>query len=214
MAAKADFMRPNFWPNTPDILAPSAQRPARPRSSSAWCWPPPWSRPTASTAATSWARTPPPRSANEEYLYSEKYRDGSTGPGRPPPRWPRSSPTSTTSAAATRRSPQLGNIRFHGTFNEAIMLALLEAAQRRRLRHRPRGRSTSTPIVAHDDTVVLDLEALGMPSNGPSPPTTSSRARRTRGRARAPTCGSTGGWRPTCSTSAGGRDPRSHGRWS
>ena len=51
---KADFMRPNFWPNTPDILAaPPAQRRPRPPSASGWCWPPPWSRPTGSTAATS-----------------------------------------------------------------------------------------------------------------------------------------------------------------
>ena len=58
----------------PDILAgpAPARGPAR-RSRCGSCWPPRWCRPTASTRATSCARTSRPASRNEEYLHSEKY---------------------------------------------------------------------------------------------------------------------------------------------
>ncbi len=39
-AERADYMRPNFWPNTPDILAGPLRNGAPARSSCGWCWPP------------------------------------------------------------------------------------------------------------------------------------------------------------------------------
>jgi starch synthase (maltosyl-transferring) len=37
----ADYFRPNFWPNTPDILTEFLQHGGRPRSCRSWCWRPP-----------------------------------------------------------------------------------------------------------------------------------------------------------------------------
>ena len=38
----ADYMRPNFWPNTPDILAgPLRNGPPGRLRACGWCWPPP-----------------------------------------------------------------------------------------------------------------------------------------------------------------------------
>ena len=69
----ADYMRPNFWPNTPDILS----GPLRDGPPSAFALrfvlAATLARPTASTAATSCTRTLPASPDNEEYLDSEKY---------------------------------------------------------------------------------------------------------------------------------------------
>ena len=53
-------MRPNFWPNTPDILAAACATARRPRSGCGSSWPRRWCRATASTPATSCARTSRP----------------------------------------------------------------------------------------------------------------------------------------------------------
>ena len=77
-----DFFRPNFWPNTPDILHEHApdRRPAdvrgaaRPRGHAR-------ARPTASTARrSSCSSTSPREPGSEEYLDSEKYELRTLGP--------------------------------------------------------------------------------------------------------------------------------------
>ena len=69
-----EYLRPNFFANTPDILHEYLQHGGRPafevRLSSRPRCPPA----TASTAASSCARTSPVRPGSEEYLDSEKYQ--------------------------------------------------------------------------------------------------------------------------------------------
>ena len=53
-----EYLRPNLWPNTPDILHETLQIGGRPAFLAAWCWPRRWDRITASTGLLlSWART-------------------------------------------------------------------------------------------------------------------------------------------------------------
>jgi len=159
----ADFMRPNFWPNTPDILA----GPLRNGGPGAFKQ----RLVLAATLVPSFGmyggyelmENAPASEANEEYLFSEKYevkhRD-----------W--DDPASLAPFVARlndirRRHPafaELANIRFHGTFNEHMLAYSKRSAD---------GSDTVLvvvnldPLGAHDDTVVLDLDALGMPSNRP-----------------------------------------------
>lgn len=55
----ADFMRPNFWPNTQTYCPGRCGRARRQRSHCASCWRPLLHRATASTAGTNYARTCP-----------------------------------------------------------------------------------------------------------------------------------------------------------
>ena len=118
---------------------------------------------TASTAATSWARTSRRRRPTRSTSTPRSTRS-STATGTTPHRWPRSSPSSTTSAAATRRCASCATSRFHGSFNDAHA-GLLEA-QRRRIRPRARRRQPR-PGGGPRGHRLLDLDALGMPANRP-----------------------------------------------
>jgi starch synthase (maltosyl-transferring) len=160
---KADFMRPNFWPNTPDILA----APLRNGGAAAF-------RQRLILAATlvpsygiyggyELMENRPASEANEEYLFSEKYEIKHRN-------W--DDPESLAPLVARlndirHRHPalaELGNVRFHGTFNEHMLAYSKRSAD---------GSDTLLvvvnidPLATHEDTVVLDLEALGMPVQRP-----------------------------------------------
>ncbi len=160
---KADFMRPNFWPNTPDILAHPLRNggPAAFRQRLV----------LAATLVPSYGiyggyelmENAPASETNEEYLYSEKYEVKHRN-------W--DDPASLAPLVAQlndirRRHPalaELGNVRFHGTFNEHMLAYSKRSAD---------GSDTVLvvvnidPFAPHEDTVVLDLEALGMPAHRP-----------------------------------------------
>ncbi len=112
----ADYFRPNFFANTPDILHEylQARRPAR-RSRRGSCSPRRCRRATASTPASSTARTRRCTPGSEEYLDSEKYeveaadaRRAAAAAGRAPERasGARTAPSSgsTTSPSSRRRT--------------------------------------------------------------------------------------------------------------
>ena len=113
-------MRPNFWPNTPDILAqPPAQRhPGRlPPAAGAGRHPGPVLRDLQRLRAVENA---PASEANEEYLFSEKYEIKRRDWDEPDSL----APLVTRLNDIRRRHPalaELGNIRFHGTFNEHML---------------------------------------------------------------------------------------------
>ena len=116
----ADYMRPNFWPNTPDILAD----PLRDGSPAAF-------RQRLVLAATmtpsygiysgyELCENQPASASNEEYLHSEKYeikeRDFSDPASL--------APLITLLNGARRRHPalqRLRNIAFHGTSNSSVI---------------------------------------------------------------------------------------------
>ncbi|MEA2686224.1 MAG: hypothetical protein QOE93_1419, partial [Actinomycetota bacterium] len=160
---KADYMRPNFWPNTPDILSGPLRRggPAAFKQRLV----------LAATLVPSYGiyggyelmENAPAAETNEEYLFSEKYEIKVRN-------WDDPSSLSlfvTLLNDIRRRHPafaELSNIKFHGTFNEHMLAYSKRSAD---------GSDTMLmvvnidPFFAHDDTVVLDLEALGMPANRP-----------------------------------------------
>jgi starch synthase (maltosyl-transferring) len=159
----ADYMRPNFWPNTPDILSGPLrlghlgvfkQRLA-----------------LAATTSPSYGiysgyelgENEPASDANEEYLYSEKYeikhRDFD-GLGTLAPWIARVN-------AIRRRHPallELSNIRFHHSSSEWVLAYSKHTDDR----------SDVVLVVVnldpdrvHDDTLWLDLGELGLPWEGP-----------------------------------------------
>ncbi len=160
---KADFMRPNFWPNTPDILV----HPLRNGSPAAF-------RQRLILAATlvpsygiyggyELMENAPASETNEEYLFSEKYEIKDRDWGDPASLAPLMAQLND----IRRRHPalaELTNIRFHGTFNEHMLAYSKRSAD---------GSDTVLvvvnidPFATHEDTVVLDLEALGMPVQRP-----------------------------------------------
>ena len=170
---------PTSGPTRPTSSPAPCATAARPRSSSAWCWPPPWCRPTASTAATSCARTRPRRRPTRSTSTPRSTRS-STATGTTPTRWPRSSPSSTTSAAATRPSPSWATSASTARSTSSMLAYSKRSADGSDTvlvvvnldpLNRPRRHawcSTSTPWAC--------------PPTGPSPPTTSSAARSTPGR--------------------------------
>ena len=160
---KADFMRPNFWPNTPDILA-APLRDAGPAAFKQRLV-------LAATLVPSFGmysgyellENLPASESNEEYFRSEKYEIKHRDWDDPASL----APFVTRLNDIRRRHPafaELGNIRFHGTFNDNMLAYSKRSAD---------GSDTMLmvvnldPVNAHDDTVVLDLDALGMPANRP-----------------------------------------------
>ena len=110
-----EYFRPNFWPNTPDILhrVPAVRRPAGVQRRG-WCWPRRSARATASTARpSSWSSTRPCEPGSEEYLDSEKYQLRSWDLDRPDSLARAHRPASTPSAARTRRCSDRPDLRFH-----------------------------------------------------------------------------------------------------
>jgi starch synthase (maltosyl-transferring) len=159
----ADYMRPNFWPNTPDILAGPLRN-----------GPPAAFRMRAVLAATlvpSWGvysgfelcENAPASETNEEYLNSEKYelkdRD-----------WSRAESIAPLLADLNRirhdhhAFQRLRGLTFHHTNSDQLL-----AYSRRS----DDGGDTVLVVVnldphdAHEDTLGLDLEALGIPGGEP-----------------------------------------------
>jgi starch synthase (maltosyl-transferring) len=154
----AEYMRPNFWPNTPDILA----GPLRGGGPGAF-------RMRALLAATmvpSWGvysgfellENEPASDTNEEYLHSEKYelkrRDWSS---------PDSLAPFLTRLNEIRRAhpafQRLRGLRFHHSNTDQILAYSRRSAD---------GSDTMLvvvnldPVNVHEDTLSLDLDALGL----------------------------------------------------
>jgi starch synthase (maltosyl-transferring) len=117
---KADYMRPNFWPNTPDILS----GPLRGGPPAAFAI----RMVLAATLVPSWGmysgyelfENEPASPANEEYLHSEKYEIRH----RDFDRRPTLAPFIATVNAVRRRHPALQRLRrttFHGGANPSIL---------------------------------------------------------------------------------------------
>jgi len=69
----ADYFRPNFWPNTPDILPAHLQHGDAPPSCRASCSPPPCRRTTDLRPAFELQEHVARQEGSEEYAHSEKY---------------------------------------------------------------------------------------------------------------------------------------------
>jgi starch synthase (maltosyl-transferring) len=159
-----DYFRPNFWPNTPDILSGPLRN-----------GPPSAFRMRAVLAATlspNWGlysgyelcENQPASEANEEYLNSEKYeikrRDWGTSE-------PDISDLITALNHARRTHPalqELRTLRFHGSTDDEHLLVYSKTA--------PDGTDpvlvivNLDPAAAHEALLRLDLGALGLPGQG------------------------------------------------
>ncbi len=163
LGPKADYMRPNFWPNTPDILS----GPLRNGPPSAFAL----RLVLAATAVPSYGiysgyelgENEPASEANEEYLYSEKYevkhRDWAQ-PGS-------LAPLVTRLNAIRQAHPafaELRNIHFHHSNNDQLLAYSKKSTD---------GSDVVLVVVnldpynAQSDTLWLDLEELGMPADEP-----------------------------------------------
>ena len=159
LGPKADFMRPNFWPNTPDILA----GPLRNGPISAFKM----RLVLAATAVPSYGiysgyelgENAPASDLNEEYLFSEKYEVKTRDHDAPTSL----APFVTRLNDIRRRHPafaELGNIRFHDNPNPEILTFSKQSTD---------GSDTILVVVnldpfnAHYDSLQLDLGALGLP---------------------------------------------------
>ncbi|HVF75527.1 MAG TPA: maltotransferase domain-containing protein [Acidimicrobiales bacterium] len=160
---KADYMRPNFWPNTPDILA----GPLRNGPPSAFRL----RLVLASTMVPSYGiysgyelyENDPASVANEEYLFSEKYqlkhRDWDTTDSLVP--------LITRLNEIRRRHPalaQLGNVAVHPTHSPDLLVWSKHTDDRSDV---VLVIVNLDPHAAHDDTLSLDLELLGLPWDEP-----------------------------------------------
>jgi starch synthase (maltosyl-transferring) len=160
---KADYMRPNFWPNTPDILSgPLRDGPAaafRLRLLLAALTVPSY----GIYSGFELCENVPMSDTNEEYFQSEKYEVKRRDFGRPDSL----APFITRVNAIRRQHPafcELGNVVFHHTGNDALI-----AWSRRS----PDGGDTVLVIAnldpwnAQEDVIGLDLGALGVPADAP-----------------------------------------------
>jgi len=157
----ADYMRPSFWPNTPDILS----GPLRNGAPSAF-------RLRLLLAATmtptygvyggyELCENEPASPANEEYLNSEKYevkhRD-----------WQRTdslAPFLTRVNEIRRRHPafaELRNIRFHTSNYDRMLVWSKVSGEDRMLMI-----ANLDPDAFHEDTILLDLDVLDLPARAP-----------------------------------------------
>jgi starch synthase (maltosyl-transferring) len=156
---KADFMRPSFWPNTPDILS----GPLRDGPPSAFAE----RLVLAATMSPSWGmysgyelyENEPASPANEEYLYSEKYEIKHRNFDQPGTLVP----LITRVNEIRRRHPalqRLRSIQFHGSDNPQI-IAYSKISDH--------GDDVILVVVSLDPynmqagTLGLDLGALGLP---------------------------------------------------
>ncbi|HTJ73877.1 MAG TPA: alpha-1,4-glucan--maltose-1-phosphate maltosyltransferase [Acidimicrobiales bacterium] len=157
----ADYMRPSFWPNTPDILSGPLRN-----------GPPSAFRLRLMLAATmvptygmysgyELYENQPASPANEEYLNSEKYevkhRD-----------WQRTdslAPFVTRLNDVRRRHPafaQLRNVAFHTSNYDQILVWSKVTGDDRVLMI-----ANLDPYAVHEDTIYLDMEALDLPPDVP-----------------------------------------------
>ncbi|MDQ4132971.1 MAG: alpha-1,4-glucan--maltose-1-phosphate maltosyltransferase [Actinomycetota bacterium] len=160
---KADYMRPSFWPNTPDILAGRLRRGPRAAFEQRLI--------LAATMVPTYGiysgyellENEPASDTNEEYLYSEKYEIKSRDWDAPHSL----APLVTRLNDIRRRHPALASlrtIRFHNSRNENVLAYS---------KHTP-DRSDVVlvvvnldPVRAHEDTLDLDLGFLGLPWDAP-----------------------------------------------
>jgi len=156
---KADYMRPNFWPNTPDILAaPLRDGPPaafRLRLVLAALLVPSY----GIYSGYELCENVPASETNEEYFRSEKYEVKDRDWAHPDSL----APFVTRINEIRRRHPALGelrNIRFHSSRNDNIVAWS---------KHTDDGSDVVLvvvnldPYAAHDDTLSLDLGLLGLP---------------------------------------------------
>ncbi len=159
----ADFMRPNFWPNTPDILSGPLRD-----------GPPAAFRLRLLLAATlvpsygvyrgyEWCENEPQSDTNEEYKSSEKYELKDRGWGDDAPL----DPLIRSLNQIRRRHPALQRLRgtrFHSSGNSAILAYS-------RVSHDGDDVVLCVvnldPHLVHEDLLDLDLGALGIPWNEP-----------------------------------------------
>jgi starch synthase (maltosyl-transferring) len=159
----ADYMRPMFWPNTPDILSGPLRN-----------GPPAAFRLRLLLAATlvpsygmysgyELCENEPQSEANEEYRYSEKYEVKPRDWGSPGSL----APFVTTVNAIRRSHPALQVLRgtrFHGSSKDEVLVYS---------RVDPSGSDVVLCVVnldphgVQEDTLWLDLDALGMPGDAP-----------------------------------------------
>lgn len=160
----ADFLRPNFFVNTPDILHAYLQNGGRPAFAIRAV--------LAATLSPSWGvyagyelfEATPAAPGSEEYLHSEKYQlrprdwEGAAREGRT------LAPLLTTLNRVRRRHPalqQLRSLHFHRTDHDAVLAFSKSAGQ---------GPGTDTvltvinldPHHTHEATVSLDMAELGL----------------------------------------------------
>jgi starch synthase (maltosyl-transferring) len=159
----ADYMRPNFWPNTPDILAGPLRHgpPAAFRIRFV----------LAATLVPSYGiysgyelyENEPASDTNEEYLHSEKYEIRRRDWARPDSL----APFIATVNDIRRRHPALQwlkNVRFHGSSNDRFLVWSRG--------HRDGGDLVLVvvnldPHAAQETSLALDLGAVGLPGQGP-----------------------------------------------
>ncbi|MGH9123349.1 MAG: alpha-1,4-glucan--maltose-1-phosphate maltosyltransferase [Acidimicrobiales bacterium] len=155
---KADFMRPNFWPNTPDILS----GPLRDGPPAAFAE----RLVLAATMSPNWGmysgfelyENEPASPFNEEYRHSEKYEICQRDFDRPDTL----APLAASVNAIRRRHPalqQLRRTRFHGSDNQLIVAYSKISDD---------GRDVMLMVVSLDpyhaqsSVLTLDLDALGL----------------------------------------------------
>ncbi|MCU1462377.1 MAG: alpha,4-glucan--maltose-phosphate maltosyltransferase [Acidimicrobiales bacterium] len=160
-APAADYMRPNFWPNTPDILSgPLRDGPPaafRLRLLLAALTVPSY----GIYSGFELCENVPMSDTNEEYFESEKYEIKDRDFDRPDSL----APFITQVNAIRRQHPafcELGNIVFHHTGNDALLVWS---------RRSPDGSDTALVVAnldpwhAQEDVLGLDLGALGIPAD-------------------------------------------------
>ena len=160
---KADYMRPSFWPNTPDILSGPLR--SGPRAAFAL------RLVLAATLVPTYGiysgfelcENEPASDTNEEYLFSEKYEIKRRDWDRPDSL----APLVTRLNDIRRRHPALGelrNIRFHGSSNDEVIAYSKQTAD---------GSDVVLTVVSLDpdhiqeDRLQLDLAGLGLPWDAP-----------------------------------------------
>ncbi len=160
---KADYMRPNFWPNTPDILS----GPLRDGTPAAFKQ----RLVLAATMVPSYGiysgyelcENVPASEHNEEYLFSEKYEIKSRdwdAPGS-------LTPYVTLLNDIRRRHPafaELRNITFHLSHNDSILAYSKHTEDRSDV---VLVVVNLDPLLPHDDLLSLDLGLLGLPTVAP-----------------------------------------------
>jgi starch synthase (maltosyl-transferring) len=159
---KADFMRPNFWPNTPDILSGPLRNGAPGVFKHRLV--------LAATLSPSYGiysgyelcENEPASDTNEEYLHSEKYEIKRRNFDDP-----RSlAPYITRVNEVRRRHPalsELANLRFHHSNNEWILAYSKHTDDRSDVILTV---VNLDPHAVQEDTLWIDLAALGLPWEG------------------------------------------------
>ncbi|MGH9058400.1 MAG: alpha-amylase family glycosyl hydrolase, partial [Acidimicrobiales bacterium] len=159
----SDYMRPNLWPNTPDILAGPLRRGGRPAFKTRAVLAATLSPSYGMYSGYELCENEPFSEANEEYLWSEKYEVKARDWQRPDSL----APYLRTVNDIRRRHPafhQLGNLVFHSSANPAVL------AYSRHTHDRADVVLTVVnldPDHVQESTLGLDLGRLGLPWDRP-----------------------------------------------